>query len=148
MIFIDTNILLAAINPNHPKHSAVNQLFAAKKFQQALPTISTQILFEAWASLTRAENANGLGLLPAQAAVMIQSFYLDFSVIDVPVGMMPDWLELVRQAKIVGRHTYDSVIAATMQYHHIENIITYNTKDFAKFSGIVCVTPEDYLAAA
>ena len=48
---------------------------------------------------------------------------------------------------ISGIQVHDARMLAAMRVHGIPNLLTLNTKDFLRFSGIAVFSPDDMLAS-
>ena len=53
-----------------------------------------------------------------------------------------NWRELVVKHSVSGIHVHDSKIAAAMEAHNIENLLTFNAKDFKRYPDIKAVEPK------
>jgi predicted nucleic acid-binding protein len=139
---LDTNILLRSIEPGHPMHAeaveAVALLLSAGETVGVLP----QNIAEFWNVCTRPAGSNGLGLSAGKAAHEVNQIE---SILDV----FPDrheaydrWKEIVVKHSVLGVKVHDARIAAAMNVHNIENIVTFNDKDFRRYQGITAFTPQ------
>ncbi len=54
-----------------------------------------------------------------------------------------EWRRLVVQHDVSGVQVHDVRIAACLRVHGIARLLTFNTKDFARYSGFVAVDPEN-----
>ena len=54
-----------------------------------------------------------------------------------------NWRELVVKHSVSGIQVHDAKIAAAMKAHNIENLLTFNAKDFKRYSDIKAVEPKD-----
>jgi predicted nucleic acid-binding protein len=53
------------------------------------------------------------------------------------------WRLLILQNSIRGLQVHDDKLAAAMLAHGVPNILTFNTADFARYTGIEAVHPSD-----
>jgi predicted nucleic acid-binding protein len=58
-----------------------------------------------------------------------------------------EWRRLVVGVSIVGRQAHDARLAASMIVHQIPRILTFNTADFRRFSGITSIDPAAVIAS-
>jgi len=49
--------------------------------------------------------------------------------------------ELIRQFSVQGRQVHDANIVATMQIYGLKDLLTHNTRDFARYSTLITVHP-------
>jgi predicted nucleic acid-binding protein len=60
----------------------------------------------------------------------------------------PRWKDLIVTHGVRGVQVHDAKLVALMTLHGVTHILTLNPKDFARYSAISAVTPEELLAAA
>ena len=56
-------------------------------------------------------------------------------------------LDTNRQHKIIGKRAHDTRLVAAMKTHGIPCIVTFNVKDFARYSDVQVLFPEDLATA-
>lgn len=54
-----------------------------------------------------------------------------------------EWRRLVIAHGVSGVQAHDARIAAAMRVHGLTQILTFNTRDFARYPGIVAFDPAD-----
>lgn len=54
-----------------------------------------------------------------------------------------EWRRLIVDYDVSGVQVHDTRLVAAMRVHGVEKILTFNTKDFARFAGIQAVHPEE-----
>ncbi|MFM6282248.1 MAG: PIN domain nuclease, partial [Dolichospermum sp.] len=52
-----------------------------------------------------------------------------------------EWEGLVITHSVIGINVHDAKLVAAMLVHGITHILTFNTKDFARYSEIIAVNP-------
>ncbi len=52
-----------------------------------------------------------------------------------------EWRRLVVQIGVSGVQVHDARIAACLHVHGVTRLLTFNTKDFTRYSGFVAVDP-------
>lgn len=107
------------------------------------PCYTSQNLGEFWNVLTRPIDRNGFGLTPAEAndrARMIES----------RMKLLPDipevheaWRKLLVTHSVSGVQVHDARLVAAMHVHGVKRILTFNTRDFARFTDIEAIHPLD-----
>jgi len=63
-----------------------------------------------------------------------------------PAGLYVAWRQLVLSQRVLGVAVHDAKLAAAMMLQGIERILTFNARDFARYPGIVAVTPDQLIA--
>ena len=144
---LDSNILLRYVEPAHPMHpdavNAVAALLAAGEQVCILP----QSVSEFWNVCTRPADKNGLGWTPAQTDKEVTRIEQLITVIlDIPT-IYGEWRQLVANHNVAGVQVHDARIAAAMKAHGLTHLVTFNTKDFRRYTGINAVTPAEVIAS-
>ena len=142
-ILLDSNILIRWIESRDPLQPLVDHAVDRLLASGAFPCYTSQNLGEFWNVLTRPLDRNGFGLTPADADRRTQ-------MIESQIPMLPDdpavhlvWRRLLVAHAISGVQVHDARIAAAMQVHGVTRILTFNTRDFARFTDIEAVHPAD-----
>ena len=142
-VLIDTNLLLRLEDAGHAHHDtavAVIDWLAAHGHEAV---IVPQVLYEYWVVATRPLNVNGLGLDVASTDVAITEWMTVFKLLLDERGVFVRWRDLVTANAVMGKNAHDARIVATMLCHGLTNLVTFNVKDFARFTGINVYSPTD-----
>jgi predicted nucleic acid-binding protein len=59
---------------------------------------------------------------------------------DTP-AVFDEWQRLVIQHDVKGKSAHDARLAAAMNVHRINQILTFNGTDFARYPGIAVIDP-------
>jgi len=92
---------------------------------------------------TRPSDVNGLGWTTAEAAREVGSILGRFILLPDIAEAFSEWLGLVTKHEIKGKKAHDARLVAVMQAHGVENMLTFNTGDFAAFVEIKAIHPRD-----
>jgi predicted nucleic acid-binding protein len=142
---VDTNVLLRGVQPNHPLRAesvtAVRRLLAAGDELFILP----QIVAEFWNVCTRPEDKNGLGFSVARTEEEVQRMESVLVILTDAEAVYQTWRRLVVAHAICGVQVHDARIVAALNAHGVSRLMTYNVRDFKRYSGIVAMTPADIL---
>lgn len=140
---IDTNILLRLVEQNSPHHADAQT--AVDKLLKRGDTlfITLQNISEFWNVCTRPKDKNGLGFSVAEADAELKQIEQVFDLLPDTAEVYQNWRELVVKHSVSGVQVHDAKIAASMKAHNIENLLTFNAKDFKRFSDIKAVEPKD-----
>lgn len=141
---LDTNILLRTISPNDPMHietiAAIDILNASR--EQVI--IAPQNLIELWNVCTRPTERNGLGFTPARTKAEVDRLKRLFIFIPDTKAIFPEWERLVTTYEVKGTKVHDTRLVAFMLVHRLSQILTFNVKDFRRFSPeITPVSPKE-----
>ena len=140
---IDTNILLRLIELESPQHdeaqTAIDQLLESGNPLYVL----LQNVSEFWNVCTRPAENNGLGLTVKQADDELSKLEQVFDLLLDTEDVYKNWRELVVKFAVSGVKVHDAKIVAAMKAHNIENLLTFNTDDFKRYTDIKAVQPKD-----
>lgn len=141
----DTNVLLRWSDRDNPHHSecgdAVNRLID----QGDQVCTCAQVLIEYWVTSTRPRKVNGFGLSIIDAASRISVVHGSFPCLVEPAEIADLWQEITIRHSVLGKQAHDARIAALMLAHGVTRILTLNAADFARYSDIIAVTPQEIL---
>jgi predicted nucleic acid-binding protein len=141
----DANFLLRLVQPSSPLHSAAAQAARRIVLLGDKIVIFPQCLYEVYAVATRPSTArDGLGLSPADGKALLESFQKAYSLCaELPIYL--EWERLVSSYGTSGATSHDTRYVALMLSHELTHILTFNGKDFVRYTpeGIVVVDPSD-----
>ena len=107
--------------------------------------IVPQILYEYWVVATRPQEVNGLGLDVASAERAVAEWMTVFKLLLDERGVFGHWRDLVSAHEVKGKNAHDARLVAAMPRHRVTTLVTFNTPDFARFTGINVFSPADVL---
>jgi predicted nucleic acid-binding protein len=105
-----------------------------------------QVLYELWVVATRPKNVNGLGLTASEASAELTRLQSLFLLLPDTPQVFPLWSQLVAAQGIVGKNAHDARLVAAMAAHGVRALLTFNVKDFARFSAITVIDPSSIAA--
>ena len=144
---LDPNVLLRYIIPEHPLHlKVVNATDKLKSDRQKL-CITSQNLIELWNVATRPVDKNGFGFSSAKTEQEIRQLKTLFTLLPDTKEVYPLWEKLVADYQVKGVNVHDTRLVAFMLTHGISHILTFNTKDFQRFSSEITVVHPDTVLA-
>ncbi len=126
-IAVDANALLRFFQRSHPLHSVVRGAVRRLGDSGEDVCILPQNVVEYWNVATRPPSARG-------------GFGLTLFLPDTP-DVHAEWRRLVVQIGVSGVQVHDARIAACLHVHGVTRLLTFNTKDFTRYSGFVAVDP-------
>ncbi len=142
---VDTSVLVRRADP----HSAAQMIAATaldRLDEKGDPLhLFGQNLIEFWAVATRPNAVNGLGLSVMEANAERRRLESVMILLPDHPEVYARWVYLVNQYSVSGKPTHDARIVAAMLAHGITHILTFNGRDFRRFTpeGIVVVDPAD-----
>lgn len=144
---VDTNILLRLVQPDSPEYGIIRQCTDGLWAQGADLFYTSQNLAEFWNVCTRPPDRNGFGFSVAETDERAALIEGKFSFAADSEATHREWRRIVVAVNISGIQVHDARPVAAMRVHGIANLLTLNTKDFRRFSGIAVLSPDDVLAA-
>lgn len=140
---LDTNILLRLVETNHPHHKEARESLRKLKVENAEFYILLQNISEFWNVCTRPKDKNGLGLSIAETDLQLKRFERFFKFLPDTTEVYKNWRELVVNHSVSGVQVHDAKIAAALIAHGIQSLLTFNVKDFKRFSDVKALEPKD-----
>lgn len=141
-ILVDTNVLLRSAQPSSPHHSIATGSVSALRQQGHELCLVPQVFYEFWVVATRPVGQNGLGLTASQADADIQQLSTLFHVFRDERAVFDHWRQIVIGFGVIGKNAHDARLVAAMQRHSITDILTFNGKDFQRFTFISTHLPQ------
>lgn len=144
---VDTNVLLRSVQLESPDYTlackTIDSLAGARDEMCVVP----QVIAEFWSVATRPSDVNGLGWTTEEKMNEVSAILSRFVLLsDLPIAFL-FWLDLVKKHEVKGKRVHDARLAAVMQAHGVENLLTFNVDDFAAFQHIKAVHPADVEAS-
>ncbi len=138
---VDTNIILRMAQPGHPMCAdALNALnvlqHTGEKFY-----LTSQNLIEFWRTCTRPISSNGLGMTVTQADEELLRLENLFSILPDTAEIYTEWRRLVVAYSVMGVNVHDARLVAVMLVNGLTHILTFNTRDFTRYSEITAIDP-------
>jgi len=140
-VLVDTNILLRSVQPNHPLCSQATHAVSKLIRQKDAVFFCPQNIAEFWNVATRPAERNGLGMSPEEALQEVSNIEKSLTLLpDVP-AIYTAWKQIVAAHKVKGVKVYDARLAAIMSVYAVENVLTFNSVDFERFTNVRAIQP-------
>jgi len=142
-VFLDTNALIYHTfeNFDSEKHAQVQHAFLAFEKCDFELFISRQVLREFYAISTNSKFFDE-PLTIAEACSKLEEFSEVLTI--VPDAELDILLPLLKKYQVKKQKIHDTNLVATMLQAQIENIYTFNVKDFRMFEGIKILNFDDF----
>ncbi len=140
-IFLDTNILVYAIDELSPFHKKAKEVRDKASEGEIKGCISFQVLTEFYSAVTNPNNKSPLS--PKKAKEEIKNYLRNGFIAKLPIKekTIRKMIDLAEKKEIKGQNIYDVQIIATMLNNGVKMIYTNNDKDFRKFKEIKVINP-------
>lgn len=142
---IDTNVLLRWADNKALEH--IQCIEAVEYLAEAsyILYVCAQVMIESYVVASRSIENNGLGLTVAETRQFLNDIVESFPCLPEPSDIGRQWYSLMMKYTVIGKQAHDARIVALMLTHNITHILTLNPADFARYSDITTVTPQDIL---
>ena len=141
LYLIDSNILIRWVQPAHPDFTVVRGAIQHLEDSEDTPCFTSQNLGEFWNVMTRPTERNGFGLSSESALIRAEWIETKFRLLQDSPFIHWEWRQLLVRYRVCGVQVHDARLVASMHIHGVKRILTFNTKDFARFDEIEAVHP-------
>ncbi|WP_013323358.1 type II toxin-antitoxin system VapC family toxin [Gloeothece verrucosa] len=140
---VDTNVLLRFSFRDDPLHLIVRTAVRKLKEDGHKLQPTSQNFIEFWNVATRPTDKNGFGITLREADRSLRLLERLFPVLADAPNLYSEWRKIVVQFGVSGVQVHDARLVAAMITNNITHILTFNTKDFARYNsyGITAVNP-------
>jgi predicted nucleic acid-binding protein len=138
---VDSNVLLRWVRPEHSDYHVTVSAMDALLRQDAILCYTSQNVAEFWNTCTRPVDRNGFGLSPQGADSKARSFEVRLRLLPDSLAVHEEWRRLLVTYGVSGAQVHDARLVAAMRVHEIKHILTFNDKDFARYTDIEVVNP-------
>jgi predicted nucleic acid-binding protein len=140
-VLVDSNILIRWLEPNHPDQVLVARALDRLTVAKADLCYTSQNVGEFWNAATRPVNRNGYGLSPKEADLRAKSFEERLIFLPDSLAVHLEWRRLLVHYTVSGVQVHDARLVAAMHTHSVEGILTFNIRDFARYSTVQIFHP-------
>jgi predicted nucleic acid-binding protein len=141
LYLIDSNVLIRWVHPEGSEFQVVNRAIHRLEEADDIPCYTSQILGEFSNVLTRPFKYNGYGLSPESALIRAERVEAKFLLLPDSVAVHNKWRRLLVDYRVSGVQVHDARLVAAMHVHGVKRILTFNTRDFARFNEIEAIHP-------
>ncbi len=141
-IAVDANALLRFFQRSDPQHLVVRGAVRRLRESGEAVCVLPQNVIEYWNVATRPASARGgFGLTLREADQQVRMMERLFLLLPDTPDVHAEWRRLVVQIGVSGVQVHDARIAACLRAHGVTRLLTFNTKDFVRYSGFIAVDP-------
>jgi predicted nucleic acid-binding protein len=138
---VDSNVLIRWVQPSDPGYAVADASLQYLENSDCILCFTSQNLGEFWNALTRPSSRNGYGLSPQEADHCAFAVESRLQLLPDSLAVHREWRKLLVDYQVSGVQVHDARLVASMQVYRIERILTFNTKDFQRFTGVEAVHP-------
>lgn len=144
---LDTGILVRLVHREAAAHAQIRHAVRLLKLQGHATAMTPQNVSEFWNVCTRpTEACGGLGLTLDETRRRLRTIERVVTLLPDSVDTYARWKDLVFAQGVRGVQVHDAKLVAMMGIYGITHILTLNPADFARYPGIIALTPEQVLA--
>jgi predicted nucleic acid-binding protein len=142
---VDTNVLLRWVQPQSLDFLTVSSALERLTRRNVALCYTSQNLGEFWNACTRPLDRNGFGLTPAETDDRAKWIESRIRLLPDSSHVHQEWRRLLVSHQVSGAQVHDARLVAAMHVYGIQAILTFNGKDFVRFTTIQVTNPRDVL---
>jgi predicted nucleic acid-binding protein len=146
LYLVDSNILLRWVKPDHSDYPTIVAATDAILRRDGVLCYTSQNVAEFWSACTRPLDRNGYGLSPQDADRRARLFEAKLRLLSDSLAVHEEWRKLLVAHNVSGVQVHDARLVAAMRVHGVRLILTFNDKDFARYSDIRVIHPRAVLS--
>ena len=142
-ILLDTNILTRWVNTVDSHHAETVEALRLLRTNGHTLSLVPQNLYEFWVVATRPIAVNGLSMTSDETRTELEQFSPPlFTLLLDERAILPRWQELVTKYDVKGKPAHDARLVAAMIRHGLTHLLTFNVRDFIRFTEISAIHPD------
>ena len=138
---VDSNVLLRWLKPDHSEYPTIVSATDAVLRHDGVLCYTSQNVAEFWNACTRPADRNGYGLSPQDADGLARFFEEKLRLLPDSLAVHEEWRSLLVTHAVSGVQVHDARLVAAMHVYGVKHILTFNGKDFARYTDIEVVHP-------
>lgn len=139
---VASKILIRWVKPDERDYPLLKGLIESLILRGNTLCYTSQNLAEFWNTCTRPTDRNGYGLsiedADARAGVIEDSLNL----LADSLAVHREWRRRIVASRVSGVQVHDARLVATMHIHGIKRILTFNDRDFARYTTVEAWNPQ------
>jgi predicted nucleic acid-binding protein len=139
---VDSNVLLRWVKPDDRDYPLVVSAIDVILQQGAVLCYTSQNVAEFWSTCTRPADRNGFSLSPQETDRRAKLFEDRLRLLPDSATVHQEWRRLLVTHNVSGVQVHDARLIASMRVHGVKLILTFNGRDFARYSDIEAVHPQ------
>ena len=138
---VDSNILLRWVKPDHSDYLLVVSAIDSILRRGDVLCYTSQNVGEFWNTCTRPLDRNGYGISPQETDRRAKFFEEKLRLLPDGLAVREEWRKLLVTHTVSGVQVHDARLAAAMQVHGVKRILTFNDRDFVRYTEIEAIHP-------
>ncbi|MFY9689577.1 MAG: PIN domain-containing protein [Candidatus Acidiferrales bacterium] len=141
LYLVDSNVLLRWVKPDHSDYPAIVSATDVILQRGGVLCYTSQNVAEFWNTCTRPLDRNGYGLSPQEADRRARFFEEKLRLLPDGLSVHEEWRKLLVSCNVSGAKVHDARLVAAMHVHGVTHVLTFNDKDFVRYTNIEVVHP-------
>jgi predicted nucleic acid-binding protein len=141
LYLVDSDILLRWVKPDHNDYPLLVSVLDAIVGRRDVLCYTSQNVAEFWNACTRPLDRNGYGLSPQDTDQRAGYFEEKLRLLPDNLAVHEEWRKLLVAHSVSGIQVHDARLVAAMRVHGVKRVLTFNDKDFARYTDIETVHP-------
>src|SRR6266436_10337665 len=138
---VDSNILLRWVKPDHNDYPLVVSAIDVILRREDVLCYTSQNVGEFWSTCTRPLDRNGFALSPQETDQRAKFFEEKLRLLPDSLAVHAEWRKLLVTSGVSAVQVHDARLAAAMRVHGVKRILTFNERDFARYTDIEAIHP-------
>ena len=138
---VDSNVLLRWVKPNHRDYPLIVSATDAILRHDGVLCYTSQNVGEFWNACTRPVDRNGYGLSPQETDRLARTFEEKLRLLPDNLAVHEEWRRILVTHSVSGVQVHDARLVAATRVLGVKRILTFNDKDFARYTDIEAVHP-------
>ncbi len=138
---VDSNVLLRWVKPDHRDYPSIVSAMDDVLRHDGVLCYTSQNVAEFWNACTRPVDRNGYGLSPKETDRLAKFFEEKLRLLPDNLAVHEEWRKLLVVQNVSGVQVHDARLVAAMRVHGVKRILTFNDKDFTRYTDIEAIHP-------
>ncbi len=140
-LLLDSNILIRWVQRTDVDYALVASALDSLSKRGTILCYTSQNLAEFWNACTRPADRNGFGLTPQETDRRARFIESNLQLLPDSLAIHQEWRRLLVAHNVSGVQVHDARLVAAMHVHGIKRILTFNERDFARYTDIEAIHP-------
>jgi predicted nucleic acid-binding protein len=138
---VDSNVLLRWVKPGHSEYAIIVSATDAILRNDGVLCYTSQNVADFRNACTRPADRNGYGLSPQNTDRRARLFEEKLRLLPDNLAIHEVWRKILVTHSISGVQVHDARLVAAMSVHGVKRLLTFNDRDFARYTDIEAVHP-------
>jgi predicted nucleic acid-binding protein len=137
-------VLLRRVKPDHSDYPPIVSAIEDILKRRGVLCYTSQNPAEFWNTSTRPMDRNGYGLSPGDTDLHAKFIENRLRLLPDNLEVHEEWRRLLVTYSVSGVQVHDARLVAEMRVHGLKRILTFNDKDFARYTDTQAIHPHAF----